>query len=236
MRIHQVRNICRDIVKARGETWLTADELRSLLETADLHTAPGVLAHSSDEAASLARVFGFPVVAKIISAKAVHKTEIGGVKLHLANETAVREAYGELSNRGTRELGSIEGVLIQPMLTGAVETLVGLTQHPTFGPLVAFGLGGVYVELFRDLAFRIAPLTDRDADELMRSVKGFQILEGYRNQPGVDLDALRDLLLKVSYLGDRIPELLELEFNPVMAGRHSRGYAIADARARVGII
>jgi acetate---CoA ligase (ADP-forming) len=126
-----------------------------------------------------------------------------------------------------------DGILIQPMLTSGVETLVGLSQDPMFGPLIAFGLGGIHVELFRDVAFRIAPLTDRDADELMRSVRGFGLLQGYRNQPPADLRALRDLVLKISYLGAQIPELLELEFNPVMALQAGHGYQIVDARARV---
>jgi acyl-CoA synthetase (NDP forming) len=102
-----------------------------------------------------------------------------------------------------------------------------------FGPLVAFGLGGIHVELFRDVGFRIAPLTDRDADELMRSVRGFALLQGYRNQPPADVRALRDLLLKISLLGAQVPELVELEFNPVMALQAGHGYQIVDARARV---
>ena len=102
-----------------------------------------------------------------------------------------------------------------------------------FGPLVAFGLGGTQVELFRDVAFRIAPLTDRDADEMIHGVRGSALLQGYRNQPAADIDALRDVLLKVSSLGAYIPELAELEFNPVMAMPAGQGYQIVDARARL---
>ena len=143
-----------------------------------------VIAHSADEAAALARVFGYPVVAKLVSAKAVHKTEVGGVRLHLANEHAVRTAYAELCATASNTLGgSLEGMLIQPMVANGTETLIGLSQDPMFGPLVAFGLGGTQVELFRDVAFRIAPLTDRDADEMIRSVRGFPLLQGYRNRP-----------------------------------------------------
>ena len=104
-----------------------------------------------------------------------------------------------------------------------------------FGPLVAFGLGGIQVELFRDVAFRMAPLTDRDADEMIRSVRGFALLHGYRNKPQADLPALRDVLLKVSCLGAQIPELAELEFNPVMALPEGQGYQIVDVRARVAL-
>jgi acyl-CoA synthetase (NDP forming) len=203
------------------------------MHEADLRLAPGVLAHSADEAAALARVFGFPVVAKMMSTKALHKTELGGVRLHLGNEQAVRTAYEELVARARSTIGELDGVLIQPMVTGGVEVLIGLSQDPVFGPLVAFGLGGVHVELFRDLAFRIAPLTDRDADEMIRSIRAFPLLEGYRGQPAVDLRAIRDVLLKLSYLGSQIPELVEIEFNPVIALGAGRGCQLVDVRARV---
>jgi acyl-CoA synthetase (NDP forming)/RimJ/RimL family protein N-acetyltransferase len=233
MRIRDARELCRQIADARGDTWLTTDELHRLLQQADLRLAPGVVAHSADEAASLGRVFGFPVVAKMESSKALHKTELGGVKLHLTSEPAVRAAYDELTASARTSIGELAGVLIQPMLTGGAEILIGLSQDPMFGPLVAFGLGGIHVELFRDVAFRMAPLTDRDADEMIRSIRGFRLLEGYRNQPAVDLRAIRDVLSKISYLGSEIPELVELEFNPVIALGAGRGCQIVDVRARV---
>jgi acyl-CoA synthetase (NDP forming)/RimJ/RimL family protein N-acetyltransferase len=234
LRIREARRLCREIARARGDTWLTSVELQQLLQAADLRLSPGVLSHSADEAVALARVFGFPVVAKLASPRAVHKTEIGGVRLHLTNEQDVRHAYAELCGIATSKLGGVfDGILIQPMIDKGIETLVGLSQDPTFGPLIAFGLGGIHVELFRDVAFRIAPLTDRDADELMRSVRGFALLEGYRNQPAADIRALREVLLKVSYFGSQIPELAELEFNPLIALEAGRGCQIVDARARV---
>ena len=236
MRIREARDLCREIVRTRGDSWLTTQELQQLLHAADLQVAPGVLAHSADEAAALARVFGFPVVAKLASRKAVHKTEVGGVRLHLANEQAVRTAYAELIATAQDILGgTLDGVLIQPMVSSGTETLVGLTQDAMFGPLVAFGLGGTQVELFRDVAFRIAPLTDRDVDEMFRSVRGFALLQGYRNKPPADLTALRDVLLKISYLGAEIPELAELEFNPVMVLPAGHGCQIVDVRARVAL-
>ena len=234
MRIREARDLCREVVRMRGDSWLTTSELHQLLHAADLKLAPAVLAHSADEAVALARVFGFPVAAKLSSVKAVHKTEVGGVRLHLANEPAVRAAYDELCATAHDALGgTLEGILIQPMVSDGTETIIGLSHDPMFGPLIAFGLGGTQVELFRDVAFRIAPLTDRDVDEMMRSVRGFALLQGYRNTPQADLGALRDVLLKVSYLGAQIPELAELEFNPVMAQPTGRGCQIVDVRARV---
>ena len=234
MRVREARGLCREIVRARGESWLTTQELQQLLHAAGLQFAPSVIAHSADEAAALARVFGYPIAAKIASQQAVHKTEVGGVRLHLSSEYAVRAAYDELCATARERLGgALEGIVIQPMVTSGTETLIGLTQDPMFGPLVAFGLGGTQVELFRDVAFRIAPLTDRDAEEMIRGVRGFALLHGYRNKPAADLRALRDMLVKLSYLGAQIPELAELEFNPVMAMPAGHGCQIVDVRARV---
>jgi acetate---CoA ligase (ADP-forming) len=234
MRMREARDLCREIVRTRGDSWLTTQELQQLLHAADLKLAPAVIAHSADEAAALARVFGYPVVAKIASSKALHKTELRGVRLHLASEHAVRTAYEELYATGHATLGGApDGILIQPMVTSGTEMLVGLTQDPMFGPLVAFGLGGTQVELFRDIAFRIAPLTDRDVDEMIRSIRGFPLLQGYRNTPAADLGALREALLKVSYLGAEIPELAELEFNPIIALPAGQGCQIVDVRGRV---
>lgn len=227
--------LCQEIVQARGDTWLTQEELRRLLTAFGLHPAPGVVARTADEAATLARVIGFPVAAKISSARALHKTELGGVRLNLANEQAVRTAFTEMSARVKTSLGEeVEGLLVQPMFTSGIETIVGLTEDPVFGPLVCFGLGGINVELFRDVAFRLAPLTDRDVDDLLHSVRGFALLQGYRGRPSCDIGALRDLLLRISYLGAEVPELLELDLNPVTVLAQGRGYEIVDARARVG--
>jgi acyl-CoA synthetase (NDP forming)/GNAT superfamily N-acetyltransferase len=233
--IRDAQRFCRRIVEARGEDWLTSEELHTFLNLLQLPLTPGVVAHTADEAAGLARVFGFPVVAKIVSSKVVHKTEIDGVRLHLNNEVAVRAAYAELMRNGQERLGQdVDGILIQPMIKGGTETLIGVTHDSLFGPLVAFGLGGVNVEVFRDVAFRIAPLTEEDADELLHSIRGFTLLRGHRGHPPADVAMLRDLLLRVSYVADEILELQELEFNPVIALAPGAGCQIVDARARVG--
>ncbi|MCM3881977.1 MAG: GNAT family N-acetyltransferase [Vicinamibacterales bacterium] len=233
--VQDARRLCREIVDTRGQSWLTPEELHRLLNLLGLPTTTGVVANNAEEAAALARVLGFPVAAKIVSPKAIHKTELDGVRLHLNNEAAVRSAYAELVRTAQERLGSSpDGVLIQPMVKGGTETLIGVTHDALFGPLVAFGLGGANVEVFRDVAFRIAPLTNRDADELLRSIKGFRLLQGYRGHAPADLPTLRDLLLRVAYVADQVPELLELEFNPVMALAPGLGCQIVDARARVG--
>jgi acyl-CoA synthetase (NDP forming) len=119
------------------------------------------------------------------------------------------------------------------MIAGGVETMMGVAQDPLFGPLVAFGLGGVHVEILGDVAFRLAPLTDRDVDELLHGIKGFRLLQGYRGHPAADLDALRDLLLRLSRLADSVPEIAELDLNPVIALAPGLGCRIVDARIRV---
>jgi acyl-CoA synthetase (NDP forming) len=123
-------------------------------------------------------------------------------------------------------------VQVQPMLTG-VETLVGVADDPTFGPLVAFGLGGVETEILRDVAFRIAPLSERDVQGLMHDIRSFPLLQGYRGRPATDIDALQELLLRVSLLAQHVPELRELDLNPVIALPAGQGCRIVDARARV---
>jgi acyl-CoA synthetase (NDP forming) len=233
--IREAQLFCRRIVEARGEDWMTSQELHTFLNLLQLPLTPGVVARTADEAAGLARVFGFPVVAKIVSNKVIHKTDIDGVRLHLNNEVAVRAAYAELMRNARERLGpAVDGILIQPMIKGGTETLIGVTHDPLFGPLVAFGLGGVNVEVFRDVAFRIAPLTEEDADGLLRSIRGFTLLQGHRGHPPADLAMLRDLVLRVSYVADEIVELQELEFNPVIALAPGAGCQIVDARARVG--
>ena len=124
-------------------------------------------------------------------------------------------------------------IVMQPMVTG-VETIVGVTADPLFGPLIAFGLGGVHVEAVRDVAFRIAPLTDKDGDALIRSVRAFPLLEGHRGQPAVDLAALREVILRTSAMSVQIPEIREVDLNPVIALPVGHGCRIVDARVKVG--
>ena len=136
-----------------------------------------------------------------------------------------------------RDLGigdATDGVLIQPMVAGGTEMMVGLVDDPVFGPLVGVGLGGIYVEALADVRFRIAPLTDRDVDELVHEMRGFTLLEGGRGRPRADLQALADTMLRVSRLGEEIPEILELDLNPVVVLPEGSGCRILDARLKVG--
>jgi acetyl coenzyme A synthetase (ADP forming)-like protein len=230
----EARTLCQQIVEARGSAWLTGDEVRQVLHALGLPLAAGTVARTAEDAAALARVLGFPVAAKLSSPHVQHKSDIGGVQLNLMSDQAVRTAFEGIVRRAREHGVSVDGVLVQPMVAGGVETMIGVTQDRLFGPLVAFGMGGIHVEVSRDVAFRIAPLTDRDVDELLRSIRGFPLLQGYRGQPPADLDALRETLLRVSRLAENVPEIVELDFNPVVALPYGQGCRIVDARIRVG--
>jgi len=199
-----------------------------------LPQAAGTIAHSADEAAGLAHVLGFPVAAKLAARRVPHKTDAGVVRLNLGSEDAVRQAYAEIAERGhaLAPADETDGVLIQSMLTG-VETMIGVTDDPLFGPLIAFGLGGIHVEVLGDVNFRVAPLTDRDADELLRGIRGRPLLDGYRGHAPADVDALREMLLRVSRLATEVPEISELDLNPVIALPPGHGCRIVDARIRI---
>jgi acetate---CoA ligase (ADP-forming) len=235
IRVDDARAVCRQALAARGGGWLTGDEVGAVLGAFGVPLAAGMLAHSAEEAAASARVLGYPVVAKLASRRVQHKSDIGAVRLNLTSDSAVRRAFGDIMARGRNVATErdIDGVLIQPMIAGGVETMIGIVDDPLFGPLVAFGLGGIHVEILGDVRFRVGPLTDRDADELLHEIKGLPLLEGYRGHPPADLDALRDLLLRVSRLAVDIPEIVELDLNPVLAMSPGNGCRIVDARVRV---
>jgi len=231
-----VRQICADAIFRRGAGWLSTEETRNVLSAMRLPVQPGGVARTADEAAALAKQAGYPVAVKLASHQIVHKTEIGGVQLNLASEEAVRKAFDSMRTRliETNQLDAMEGVLVQPMVTRGVEVMIGVTDDPLFGPLIAFGLGGIHVEIFGDVQFRIIPLTDRDAAEMVRGVKAYRLLTGYRGYPPADLEALEDTLLRVSRLVEEIPEISELDLNPIFALPPGQGCRIVDARILVG--
>lgn len=236
IRADEARALCRSIVENRGEDWLTAEELRRVASAFGLPVVPGVLAHSAEEAAALSEVVGFPVATKLSSHRIIHKSDIDGVRLNLTSAQAVRRTYNDLmANIKERGLGNqIDGILIQPMIADGTETIVGLVEDPLFGPLVGVGLGGTQVEALGGVAFRIAPLTDRDADELLHEMRGFVLLDGYRGRPAADVAALGEIVLRVSRLAEAVPEILELDLNPVIVLSAGNGCRIVDARIKVG--
>ena len=233
--LSKVKSICAKALSERGSGWLSAEETHALLTAMKLPLVQGSIATSAEEAVKLAQKVGFPVAVKLASHQVLHKTEIGGVRLNLADEQAVRDAFDTIRSRlaQVNKLDTMEGVLVQPMLSGGVEVTAGVTHDPLFGPLIAFGLGGIHVEILGGVQFRVAPLTDHNAAEMIRGIKGYRLLTGYRGQPAVDLKAIQEVLLRISRLVEAIPEISELDLNPIFAFQKGQGCKIVDARMRI---
>jgi acetyl coenzyme A synthetase (ADP forming)-like protein len=209
-----------ELVRSAGDRWLRPDETRALLEAYGVPVVPEMTAATVDGAVAAAAELSYPVVLKTAVAGA-HKSEVGGVALDLRDEAAVREAAGKIG----------PPFLVQPLIRGGVELLVGAVEDPVFGPLVAVGPGGTMAELIGAAAFRLAPLTDADAAELVRGDKVARLLGGFRGAEPADTGAVTDLLLRVGRLVDDLPEIAELDLNPVIAG--PAGCVAVDARIRV---
>ncbi len=226
------RDAARGLVSsalAAGQTWLSPEESQRLLQLCGIGVATAVVARTADEAARAAVQIGFPVAVKALGADLVHKTEIGGVRLGLSTEHAIREVFADFSTRlGAR----LDGVLVQQMIPGGVEMVVGGLNDPSFGPLVMAGTGGIFVELVGDTVFRMCPLTETDASEMVEDMKGRVLLRGYRGAPPADELAFRNVLLAVSQLVDACPEIQEMDINPLLVLR--TGAVAADVRIRVG--
>jgi acetyl coenzyme A synthetase (ADP forming)-like protein len=229
------RRVCEDALKQRGSSWLSAAEARDVLTAFRLPIRQSDVCCTAEEAARVAKEIGYPVALKLASSEIIHKTEAGGVQLNLANDDAVQQAFAAIRDRlaAEKRLDAMEGVIVQPMISGGVEVMIGVTQDPLFGPLIGFGLGGVHVEILNDICFRVTPITDRDARDMIRSIRGYRLLQGYRGHAPADVSALEELLLRVSRLVEEIPEIAELDLNPVFALSPGQGCTIVDARIRI---
>ncbi|NQT49027.1 MAG: acetate--CoA ligase family protein, partial [Chloroflexi bacterium] len=179
----------------------------------------GGIATSADEAAALARKLGFPVVLKIVSPDIIHKTDVGGVELGLDSEDGVRAAFSRIMSGIGEEMPQvrIEGISVEEMCEEGIEIIVGLNNDEQFGPVIMFGLGGIFTEVLHDVVFRVLPITKDDARDMIQEIRGHPILEGYRGQPPVSEDLLVDLLLKANRMGlDLADRLDSVDFNPIM--------------------
>lgn len=188
----------------------------------------GTAAAAEDAAARL----GFPVAVKLESPTITHKTDVGGVILNVKSRAEVAKAFNTI-RKNLEKLGrekEMTGVIIQKMMTGGVETIVGVTQDSPFGPLMMFGSGGVYAELIKDVTMKLHPITDLDALEMINSLKMAKLFEGFRGSPPRDVKAVQDLLLRVSAMVEDIPEIAELDLNPVNVMPRGKGYRVIDAR------
>ncbi|MEM4539888.1 MAG: acetate--CoA ligase family protein [Archaeoglobaceae archaeon] len=205
--------------------YLMEHESKQILEYYGLETTGAYFAHTADEAVRIAKEIGYPVVLKVLSSKVLHKSDLGGVKLNLKDEKAVREAFKEIELK-FKDLGMI-GVSVQKMVEPGMEVIVGVTRDETFGPVIMFGLGGIFVEALGDVSFRAIPITEKDAEEMIKEIKGYSILKGYRGT-SADIEAIKNVLLTVSKIVTENPLIKEMDLNPIFV--YPKGYKIADAR------
>jgi len=217
-------------VKQEKKTQLTEIKAKELLKEAGIPVIETKLARTKKEAISLSRIMGFPVVLKIASPEIIHKSDSGGVKLQLTNVTQVGKAYSEIMSSIRQNLSRvrIEGVSVQKMARPGVEVIVGMSQDAQFGPVLMFGLGGILVEVLKDVSFRMVPVTRRDANEMIREIKGYSLLQGYRGQESVDISSLEQIIVKVSGFVEQSPQIKELDLNPIFA--YKDGAVVVDAR------
>jgi acyl-CoA synthetase (NDP forming) len=216
--------------RAEGRTLLSEAEAKELLAAAGVPVTETRVASTADEAATIADELGYPVVLKIVSPDIAHKSDVGGVALGFEDADAVREGYEVMLARvqDAAPGATIAGISVQRQAEPGTEVIIGSTTDPQFGPVMMFGLGGVFVEVLKDVAFRIVPLAERDARQMVRDIEGFAILEGVRGQPAADTDALERIILQVSQFIAEHPEVEELDLNPVLA--YADGAVAVDAR------
>ncbi|HSG82728.1 MAG TPA: acetate--CoA ligase family protein, partial [Gemmatimonadota bacterium] len=230
-----VRRILAGVEQA-GRTRLGEWDALALLEAYGIPVVPSRPASSPDEAVAAARTVGFPVVLKVMAPEVSHKSDVGGVIVGLESDREVRGAYYEmmdwLEKNGVTS-DAVEGVLVQQMVTGGRETIIGTAFDPSFGPLIMFGLGGIYVEALGDVVFRIHPVSDIDAAEMVRQVKGFKLLQGVRGEKGVDLGALQEAIQRIAQLVGDFPQIIELDINPFVAFEPGAPSMAVDARVLI---
>jgi acetyltransferase len=229
------RERVREILSnARGEGRLSLGEVeaRDAMEAYGLVLPQSELARSPEEAVRLAAEMGYPVVLKVASPDILHKSDLGAVKLGLSSPSDVRDAYELIEYRSRRHNpnADIWGVLVQEMIVGGKEVIIGMSRDPQFGPLLMFGLGGIYVEVMKDVVFRIAPIGRREAQEMVTDVRSYPLLKGVRGEPPADVDAVIDTLLRVSQLVIDFPEIVELDVNPLIVHEAGQGATLLDAR------
>jgi len=188
------------------------------------------LAKTADEAAGFAEQLGYPVVLKIVSPDIIHKSDAGGVMVNLKSKAEVQNAYEKIlaNAKKYKATAKISGILIQEMVPQSTEVIVGAVKDPQFGQTLMFGLGGVFVEILKDVAFRIAPITREDAEEMITGIKAYPLLKGYRNTPPTDIEAIISILLNTSRLVMENPQIKELDLNPVLT--YEKGAKTVDAR------
>ncbi len=219
-------------VRSEGRVQIGDAESRDILTAYGIRIPKSNLCSTAEEAVAFADEIGYPVVMKIASPDILHKTDVGGVRVGIESPTDVRDAFDLMVYRAQKYQpnAQIWGCLVQEMLRGGKEVITGMNRDPQFGPLVMFGLGGIYVEVLKDVAFRIAPFGPKEARTLIQEIRSFGLLRGVRGEPPADLDAVVDVLLRLSQLVTDFPEIVEMDINPLMVFEEGRGVAAVDMR------
>lgn len=219
-------------VREDGRNTIGDTEAQAILKAYGIATPQSAVGATPDEAASLAAEIGFPVVMKIASPDILHKSDVGGIIVGVQDEREAREAFGTLVERAKAHLPEavIWGAQVQEMVNNAREIIIGLNRDPQFGPVIMFGLGGIYVEVLRDVAFRVAPLSRPQAQQMVASIRSYKLLTGVRGQPPADLDAVVDTILRVAQLVVDFPEIAELDVNPLLVREQGQGAVAVDMR------
>ena len=219
-----------DQVKKEGRSILTEYESKKILKQVGISVVETRLAKTQKEAVLLSQRTGFPVALKITSPDVIHKSDSGGVKLSLNNTAEVKKAYDEILKRVRKQYpkAAVHGVSVQKMVRPGTEVIVGISKDPQFGPVIMFGLGGIFVELLKDVSLRVIPVERRDAQEMIQEIKGFPVLQGFRGKEPASLSALVEIILKISRWIEGSPWIRELELNPIFAYRDKA--VVVDAR------
>ena len=210
-----------DQVRKEGRSILTEFESKRILKQAGISVVETRLAQTQKEAVLLSQKIGFPVALKIVSPDVIHKSDSGGVKLSLSNTTEVKKAYEEIMKKIKKAHPGavVHGVSVQKMVRPGTEVIVGTSKDPQFGPVIMFGLGGIFVELLKDVSFRVIPVERRDAQEMIEEIKGYPLLQGFRGAEPASIPAIVKIILNISRLVEENPQIKELELNPIFAYR-----------------
>jgi len=217
-------------VLASGKGTILPDEALGIIESSGISTPDYVMAKTAKEAVEASRTIGFPVVLKIASSDVLHKSDVGGVVVGVESEEEVEKHYDEIMDNLAKDVPNacITGILVQKQVRQATEVIIGGIRDEQFGPAVMFGLGGVFVELFKDVAFRIAPVTETEALEMMKEIKGYPILSGYRGMKELDISQIAKTIVTISELISNVDEIKEVELNPLFV--YEKSAVAVDAR------
>jgi acyl-CoA synthetase (NDP forming) len=223
-----------DEAREEGRNYLLEPEAKTICMEYGIPVTTFRVAKTAEEAVKFADEIGYPTVLKIVSPDVIHKFDVGGVLLNLKRPEDVRDAYKKIleNMKEHKPEAKIRGVLVQEMVPSSTEVIVGSTKDPHFGPALMFGLGGIFVEVLKDVTFRIAPITEQDAREMIIEIKAYPILKGYRGQPPADIDAIVRILLNTSKLVMDHLDIKELDLNPIMV--YEKGAKTVDARIILG--